>query len=131
MTRTGNVDQAEPRPTINCRLCSAVARFRFQKAVLARHNVAYYACDACGSMQTEAPYWLDAAYDIPGVHIDVGIASRTLRNWIGLALLFDAIGLDRSANIVDYGGVRVFSRGSCAITATICALMINTRHRLS
>ncbi|OAI31551.1 hypothetical protein A1351_21400 [Methylosinus sp. R-45379] len=55
-------------------------------------------------MQTEVPYWLEEAYKIPGVHIDVGIASRTLRNWIGLALLFDDIGLDCSANVIDYGG---------------------------
>jgi Methyltransferase domain len=59
--------------------------------------------DACGSIETEQPYWLDEAYAIPGVHIDVGVASRTVKNWVALETLFSCAGVARDAFVLDFG----------------------------
>ncbi len=89
---------------LSCRLCGGDAPPAFRKLVLRRHDVSFHRCGTCGSVQTEQPYWLDEAYAIPGVHVDVGIASRTIKNWVALAALFELIGLPREALVVDFGG---------------------------
>lgn len=38
--------------------------------------VAYYECDACGYIQTQAPFWLDEAYASPINLTDTGILGR-------------------------------------------------------
>jgi Methyltransferase domain len=90
-------------PPITCRLCGQRAMFAFSKQVLARHTVNYFRCDGCHSMLTEQPYWLDEAYAIPGVHIDVGGASRTLKNWVALATLLQRLDHPKEAVAVDFG----------------------------
>ncbi|WP_294535233.1 class I SAM-dependent methyltransferase [uncultured Rhodoblastus sp.] len=72
--------------------------------VLAKHKVRYFECNGCGSLQTELPYWLDEAYKIPGVHIDVGQAARVIQTWIRLIFILENIGFDKSAECIDYGG---------------------------
>lgn len=86
-----------------CRLCGGTTRYSFAKTLLGHIDAAYYSCDNCKSQQTEAPYWLDEAYGIEGVHIDVGSGSRTLKNWLGVSTLLDQLGCDRSAVAVDFG----------------------------
>ena len=49
------------------------------------------------------PHWLDEAYAIPGVHIDVGCASRTLKNWAGLSTLLGRLKLPKEALAFDFG----------------------------
>jgi Methyltransferase domain len=93
-----------PQTAIACRLCGGTAAFAFSKKVLRRHEVSFFKCQSCGSAQTEVPYWLDEAYAIPGVHVDVGIASRTIKNWVALATLFEDMGLPLDALVVDFGG---------------------------
>jgi hypothetical protein len=88
---------------ITCRLCGGDAAFVFKKSVLGRYTVSYFRCLSCDSIETEAPFWLDEAYAIPGVHIDVGIASRSVKNWAALVSLFEQIELPRDALIVDFG----------------------------
>lgn len=95
-------DAAKPQ-TLACRLCGGTGRHIFNKTLLGHIDVAYYRCEACGSQQTEVPYWLDEAYAIEGVHIDVGSGSRTLKNWLGAATLLDQLGVDRQAVGVDFG----------------------------
>lgn len=89
--------------TTECRFCGAQSRYTFSKRVLTRYDVAYFQCEACSSRQTEIPYWLDEAYAVPGVHIDVGSASRTVKNWLGASLLLDQLGVARAAKAVDFG----------------------------
>jgi hypothetical protein len=86
-----------------CRLCGGATRHLFDKTVLARHRVSYWLCEACGSQQTDQPTWLDEAYAIPGVHIDVGGATRTLKNWVAVATLLDLVGLPNTSRGVDFG----------------------------
>jgi Methyltransferase domain len=89
--------------TIPCRLCCRPSDAVFTKLVLARHRVTYYRCRGCGSLETAMPYWLDEAYAIPGMHIDVGGASRTIKNWIGLSTLLGRIGFPRDEIAMDFG----------------------------
>jgi Methyltransferase domain len=86
-----------------CRLCGGPARHVFDHCILGRHQVPYFECTACGSIQTERPYWLEEAYAIEGVHIDIGQAARVLQTWLRLCLLLDRICFDRSALCIDYG----------------------------
>lgn len=90
-------------PPIECRLCGQSASFVFSKQVLARHSVKYFRCGHCQSMSTEQPSWLDEAYAIPGVHIDVGCASRTLKNWVGLSTLLGRLAFPRDGAALDFG----------------------------
>ncbi|MGL5361747.1 MAG: class I SAM-dependent methyltransferase [Bosea sp. (in: a-proteobacteria)] len=92
-----------PEQSIPCRLCGGASHFIFNKEVLGDRTVRYFACESCGSQQTEYPDWLDRAYAIPGVHIDVGCASRTLKNWLGATTLFEMLDIPRSAVGVDFG----------------------------
>jgi Methyltransferase domain len=86
-----------------CRLCSGSTVFLMTKLNLRRYKVSYFRCSSCGSIQTELPYWLDEAYAVPGVHMDVGSATRTVKNWMAASTLFDKIGLARDSLIVDFG----------------------------
>ena len=89
--------------SIRCRLCDQQSSEIFKKQALARHQVTYYRCTGCHSIQTEQPYWLDEAYAIPGVHIDVGGASRTLKNWVGLSSLLGRLNFPRDELALDFG----------------------------
>ncbi len=86
-----------------CRLCGGPTSVAFRKKVLGKHDVTYFRCGQCGSMQTEYPYWLDEAYAIQGVHIDVGCGSRTLKNWLAVTTLLDRLGHPRDSACVDFG----------------------------
>ncbi len=87
-----------------CRLCGSISRYRFSLDILKRHKVGYFECEACGSLQTEKPYWLEEAYGIPGVHIDVGQAARVLQTWARLCFLLETIAFNKQGDCVDYGG---------------------------
>ena len=88
---------------MTCRLCGVPSHRAFDHTVLGRHQVGYFTCEGCGSLQTEPPYWLDEAYAIEGVHIDVGQAARVLQTWLRLCLMLERIGFDRSLLCIDYG----------------------------
>ena len=87
-----------------CRLCGGPSLFVFAHEFLGTHTVSYFECSRCRFLQTEAPYWLDEAYSIPGVHIDVGQAIRNVQTWIRLTFLLESIGFDKNALCIDYGG---------------------------
>jgi hypothetical protein len=76
----------------------------FTHEVLGRHQVDYFECESCASLQTEKPHWLDEAYAIPGVHVDVGQAARVVQTWARLCFLLETIGFDKQRECIDYGG---------------------------
>ena len=84
-----------------CRLCGGALRLRFSQVVLGRHEVQYLACSGCGSLQTEAPYWLDEAYAQNLSNLDTGAAQRNLRNLAACAAVAQVLGLRR---LLDIGG---------------------------
>jgi hypothetical protein len=89
-----------------CRLCGADAALHFVRRHCDGEQVAYYLCEGCGSLQTQAPHWLDEAYaksDAPD--LDTFAGERALRNRAFVALLFRLCGLDpRTDRLVDWGG---------------------------
>ncbi len=84
-----------------CRLCEGPLIWTFNSVVLRKHDVAYYECQECKSLQTENPYWLDEAYHSSLSPLDTGAAQRVLRN---LAAAFAVSKLFRINNAVDVGG---------------------------
>jgi hypothetical protein len=86
---------------IDCRLCGAPARWVFARKILGKYEAGYYRCDACASLQTEAPHWLDEAYANSLSCLDTGAAQRTLDN---LAVCFFIAKLYGLTNVIDFGG---------------------------
>src|SRR5271165_5555522 len=86
---------------IFCRLCGGQLSHRFNLVVLRRHDVAYYECTDCNSLQTEDPYWLSEAYERSLSNLDTGAAQRVLRN---LAASYAVAKLFGVKNAIDIGG---------------------------
>lgn len=64
-----------------CRLCAGRLTHQFDVRLLDKYDVSFLLCDACGSLQTEQPYWLDEAYAESNLsHLDTGAAQRNLSN---------------------------------------------------
>jgi hypothetical protein len=76
--------------SIACRICGKRAQSVFIGKVRGHIRVTYYACDSCGFLETEEPYWLDAAYEDPVDPADTGIFQRNLvfRNITAVLLFF-------------------------------------------
>jgi hypothetical protein len=89
-----------------CRLCGAAAALRFTREHCDRDRVCYYLCARCGSLQTEAPYWLDQVYaPIDAPDLDTFAGERALLNRAVVHLLFRLCGLDFAADrLLDWGG---------------------------
>jgi hypothetical protein len=62
-----------------CRVCRGQSGFVFAQDVIG-HRVSYFECPACGYLQTERPYWLDAAYSSAINDVDTGILLRNRLN---------------------------------------------------
>ena len=84
-----------------CRLCSGPLQERFRLQVLGKHAVRYLECRRCGSLQTQAPHWLDEAYASNLSSLDTGSAQRNLTN---LAACFLVSRIFRANNAIDFGG---------------------------
>lgn len=98
-------------PTVSCRLCSGKAERAFSKLILERYDVEYFRCLQCSSVQTEVPYWLDEAYAIPGLHLDVGAPTRCIKNWLAAVSLFKILDIPNDAPCIDFGaGHGLFAR---------------------
>ena len=87
--------------TIPCRLCGGAAVFRFTTQLINKHDVDYFRCGECESLQTEQPFWLDEAYALNLGDLDCGSAQRNLHNFAA-CLAISAIWSIRTA--VDFGG---------------------------
>jgi hypothetical protein len=70
--------------------------------VMNRHDVSYYCCVACGSLQTEEPHWLAEAY-APGnlSKLDTGAAQRVFRS---APFVFATARLLHIRKALDFGG---------------------------
>jgi len=85
-----------------CRLCGAVLTPVFRKLLLQQHDVQYYQCICCQSMQTEKPYWLNQAYAPSNERFDSGQVTRSLLNAAFLNWLMRVVELP-NARLLDYG----------------------------
>jgi Methyltransferase domain len=87
----------------DCRLCQGQCRKAFEARVLQKYKVCYSTCGNCGSLQTEAPYWLAEAYSDAVSHYDLDYLDRGLRV-AELALgMSRIIRLPRDSVVLDYG----------------------------
>jgi 2-polyprenyl-3-methyl-5-hydroxy-6-metoxy-1,4-benzoquinol methylase len=85
-----------------CRLCGGAFKHQFQLRVLGQIDVAYFECNACGSLQTEEPYWLEQAYSQKNLsQLDTGAAQRNIDNFVACWLIAKIFKLK---NVVDFGG---------------------------
>lgn len=87
-----------------CRLCGEPTEFYAKKLTLGKHQVAYFQCSGCGSLQTEKPYWLSESYAAgPGIGNDVGAGQRCMLLSLKLSAYFHILSIDHEQPILDYG----------------------------
>lgn len=69
------------KATVECRLCAGALHKTFNQTILQKYEVEYFRCEACHSLQTEPPYWLDEAYGDKNLSsLDTGAAQRNIHN---------------------------------------------------
>jgi len=87
---------------MKCKCCGSDARYLWNGRIL-NLDVKYFECSDCGYVQTEEPYWLEAAYNSVINDSDTGIVSRNYVNSrIVLSSLWLIGGIDH--NVIDYAG---------------------------
>jgi hypothetical protein len=84
-----------------CRLCDGQLVAKFNREVLHKYDVRYFECDQCSSLQTESPYWLNAAYNSSLSILDSGAAQRNLKNLSAAYLISKLYGV---RDAIDFGG---------------------------
>lgn len=90
-------------PGVLCPVSQTPMEFAFKETVLGRLNVSYYSCPVCGLLQTEAPYWLEEAYQQPISSGDTGLVARNIENSLFLQTLL-ALTFPANARYVDLAG---------------------------
>jgi hypothetical protein len=87
---------------MKCKCCGSDTRYLWTGRML-NLDVKYYECSNCGYVQTEDPFWLEAAYNSVINDSDTGIVSRNhVNSRIVLSSLWLIGGLN--GNVVDYAG---------------------------
>jgi hypothetical protein len=88
-----------------CRLCGGETKVHFTDVVLRKYACQYLLCDACGSLQTEPPYWLEEAYGSGSIaDSDSGVFLRGMNNLCVLYLSAWLLGVPKRARVLDFGG---------------------------
>jgi len=86
-----------------CKICNGCLELFSQATILSKYRVKYYKCAECGFIQTEAPFWLNEAYQSPINKSDLGLLNRNLTyakiTGTLISVLFNKDGL-----YLDYGG---------------------------
>jgi hypothetical protein len=85
-----------------CRVCQNTTDFLWVGKMLG-HQVRYYECPHCGYVQTEDPFWLEAAYSQAINMCDTGIMARNVVNARITLMTLLVLGKAKS-NVVDYAG---------------------------
>ena len=71
--------------------------------VLNKYDIQYYQCPHCNIIQTEKPYWLEAAYANAITSMDTGLAGRNIENRQRLESILYRF-FDTDHPIIDIGG---------------------------
>ena len=86
-----------------CVICGTATDSIFSTNILKKNKAAYFLCPMCDLLQTETPYWLDAAYTRPITLQDTGILTRNIQLARSLSLFLNDAGL-RGGRFLDYAG---------------------------
>lgn len=95
-----------------CKLCNHATEKKFEAVILYKYNTSYFACPACGFVQTGEPVWLEEAYKDAINSCDTGILSRNilLRESVS-TILYYFFDQNQNASYLDYaGGYGIFTR---------------------
>lgn len=94
----------------NCKICGQSTNKIFQATVLYKYNVDYFQCPNCRFGQTEAPHWLEEAYQSSMNISDTGVMHRSyVMSKVVTSLLFFVFG--SKGKYLDYaGGYGAFTR---------------------
>lgn len=96
--------EAEPSADeIPCRLCGGPSAQRFRKTILRTHDVGFYECRECGSLQSEEPYWLEESYSDGRRVLDTSAALRAQKLQALTWFVAKSFGLDASHPVLDWG----------------------------
>ena len=85
-----------------CRCCSGESKIIFS-GVLIGNQVDYFECSNCGYVSTEAPFWLDEAYQEAINNSDTGIMARNQIN-ARIAFLTMLLLGEKDGTLVDCAG---------------------------
>ena len=86
-----------------CRLCGGDLSALFARKVRARNDVEYLRCAACGSLQTERPYWLAEAYAGTAAPLDMAALTRAMAVRAFTLRILDLVAIPRRATLLDWG----------------------------
>jgi SAM-dependent methyltransferase len=94
-----------------CRLCKGQTNHVWRRPVLRKYDVDYFECGRCGSLQTEAPYWLDEAYGSGGTGADTGACQRSIDTALTMSKVLELLDFPRAGKCLDYGaGTGLYAR---------------------
>jgi hypothetical protein len=86
-----------------CRICGEATEDFCQAQVLNKYQVSYFRCTFCGSVQTEAPYWLEEAYCAAITDSDIGLVARNIILSKVSRLIISSF-FNSKGSFLDYGG---------------------------
>jgi len=87
-----------------CRLCGGETRLSFRTEMLGRHDIGYFRCTGCESLQSEMPFWLNEAYSKgeSRCSFDTGGVSRSRLTCAAILSIYKLGGFKGPA--LDFGG---------------------------
>lgn len=95
---------------MHCKICNQNSDKKFESLILGKYLTSYFACPACGFVQTGEPVWLEESYTEAINSCDTGILSRNIRLRESVSTILYHF-FDRQAAFLDYaGGYGVFTR---------------------
>lgn len=104
-------EHTEDSATTKCRLCAGPTKYLWRRLILRKYDVAYFQCETCGSLQTEAPYWLDEAYSYNGTASDTGACQRSLEGSLAMSAILELLEFRPDSACLDYGaGMGLYAR---------------------
>ena len=86
-----------------CKICGNDVKKIFDANILNKYMVEYFKCHDCEFIQTEEPFWLEAAYASPIAFLDVGLLFRNNTLAQIVPSIFDVLD-GPNAKYLDYGG---------------------------
>jgi hypothetical protein len=95
---------------MQCKICNHTSEKKFEAVILDTYSTFFFACPACGFVQTGNPVWLKKAYKNPINSCDTGILARNLRLRESVSAILYYF-FDPHASFLDYaGGYGIFTR---------------------